>query len=261
MGVSCSMTRKGPPRPPRATPGRRARGLGEHIAARAAAVVPCILWSVLAACGRPAAPDVVLVTFDTTRYDHLGCSGDPEASTPAVDALARRGLLFERAFADTALTLPSHTTIMTGLDTPAHGVRDNGRFHVPDGAVTLAQRLREAGWDTAAFVSAFVLDSRYGLDRGFDVYDDDTRSSQSPLDFTVPSRPGREVTDAALGWLAGRQPERPFFLWVHYYDPASAARRRAAVRCHRRSVRGRDRHGRRRAGTPARRRRRRAAGP
>jgi arylsulfatase A-like enzyme/Tfp pilus assembly protein PilF len=171
------------------------------------------------ACSRPAVPNVLLVTFDTTRADHFGCTGDPEARTPTVDALAARGLLFRQAFASAALTLPSHTTIMTGLEPIVHGVHDNGRFRVPDDLETLAERLHAAGFDTAAFVSAFVLDARFRLNQGFDVYDDRTRPSSSPLDFTVPRRSGAEVTDAALAWLRQRSPERPFFLWAHFYDP------------------------------------------
>lgn len=170
-------------------------------------------------CATPEPPSVVLVTFDTTRADRFGCTGDPEARTPTVDALAARGLVFDRAYASVALTLPSHTTIMTGLEPSAHGVHDNGRFRVPDGLDTLAERLHGAGFDTAAFVSAFVLDARYHLGQGFDVYDDRTRPSSSPLDFAVPTRPGAEVTDAALAWLGDRARARPFFLWAHYYDP------------------------------------------
>lgn len=169
-------------------------------------------------CSTPAPPNVVLVTFDTTRADRFGCTGDPEARTPTVDALAARGLVFSRAYASVALTLPSHTTIMTGLEPSAHGVHDNGRFRVPEGLDTLAERLHAAGFDTAAFVSAFVLEARYRLGQGFDVYDDRTRPSSSPLDFAVPMRPGAETTDAALAWLRTRSPEMPFFLWVHYYD-------------------------------------------
>lgn len=170
-------------------------------------------------CSRPPTPNILLVTFDTARADHFGCLGNPEARTPTIDALAARGLLFARAFASVALTLPSHTTMLTGLEPIVHGVHDNGRFRVPAELDTLAERLHAAGFDTAAFVSAFVLDARFNLGQGFDVYDDRTRPSSSPLDFTVPRRSGAEVTDAALAWLQGRGRERPFFLWVHFYDP------------------------------------------
>jgi len=179
----------------------------------------CIVLVLLGGCARRETPDVVLVTFDTTRYDHFGCTGDPEAHTPTVDRLAAHGLVFEHAYASVGLTLPSHTTIMTGLEPIAHGVHENGRARVPDTVETLAERLHGAGWDTAAFVSAFVLDHRFGLDQGFDTYGDDTHRRGGPLDMTVPSRPAVEVTDAALSWVRQRPADRPFFLWVHYYDP------------------------------------------
>src|SRR5262249_49073873 len=109
----------------------------------------------------------------------------------------------------------------------------------PDALDTLAERLHAAGFDTAAFVSAFVLDARYRLGQGFDVYDDQTRPSSSPLDFTVPMRAGGATTDAALAWLRGRSTDRPFFLWVHYYD--------AHLPRHGRRLHGRSRRGPRRA--------------
>lgn len=172
----------------------------------------------LAACSKQNPPNVILVTFDTTRYDHLGCNGDPEARTPVVDGLAARGLLFDHAYASVALTLPSHTTMLSGLEPIGHGVHNNGRFRVPDDVETLAERLKAAGYDTAAFLSAFVLDVRYNLSQGFDVYSNETKPSSGPLNLGVPTRPGEEVTDEALGWLRERSGERPFFLWAHYYD-------------------------------------------
>jgi len=164
-------------------------------------------------------PNVVLVTFDTTRYDRFGCTGDAEARTPVVDALAERGLLFDRAYASVPLTLPAHTTILTGLDALGHGVHQNGRFRVSDALDTLAEILRGHGYATAAFVSAFVLDPRYNLDQGFEVYGAESRRNSDPLDSTVPQRPGAEVTEDALAWLEARSDDTPFFLWAHYYDP------------------------------------------
>jgi arylsulfatase A-like enzyme/Flp pilus assembly protein TadD len=162
---------------------------------------------------------VVIVTFDTTRYDRFGFTGDSGARTPTVDALAARGLAFDHAYAAVALTLPSHTTIMSGVPPLSHGVHNNGRFQVPESLETLAERLAAAGFETAAFVSAFVLDSRFRLDQGFEVYGDDTLATGDLLDFSVPSRPGEEVTDEALAWLEQRESVRPFMLWAHYYDP------------------------------------------
>lgn len=181
--------------------------------------VAIALMLVLAACSREPPPNVLLVTFDTTRYDHFGCSGDPEAKTPTVDALAARGLFFEHAYASVALTLPSHTTILSGLEPLSHGVHNNGRFVVPADLDTLAEHLGASGYDTAAFVSAFVLDARYNLSQGFETYSDETQRTGGPLNFMVPQRPGEEVTDEALVWLQERSGERPYFLWVHYYDP------------------------------------------
>jgi arylsulfatase A-like enzyme/Tfp pilus assembly protein PilF len=178
-----------------------------------------IAIGLLVGCSRRERPDVLLVTFDTTRYDHFGCTGDPEGHTPTVDGLAARGLLFAHTYASVALTLPSHTTILTGLEPLAHGVHENGRFAVPDAVDTLAERLRASGWQTAAFVSAFVLDRRFGLAQGFDAYDDETHRPGGALDLAVPARAGAETTDAALAWLRDRSADRPFFLWAHYYDP------------------------------------------
>jgi arylsulfatase A-like enzyme/Flp pilus assembly protein TadD len=169
------------------------------------------------ACAPTEGLDVILVTLDTTRADRLGVAGDVEARTPNLDRLAREGALFERAFSSVPLTLPAHTTILTGLDPDQHGVHDNGRFIVPDSLETLAERLGSRGYATGAFVSAFVLDSVFGLDQGFDVYDDDTDPRGDPLRFTIPTRRGAETTDRALAWIETID-ARPVFLWVHYYD-------------------------------------------
>jgi arylsulfatase A-like enzyme/Tfp pilus assembly protein PilF len=172
---------------------------------------------VVAACGKPGGPDVVLVTLDTTRADRLGTMGDAEAHTPVLDALAGRGVVFERAYTSVPLTLPSHATILTGRDPDQHGLHDNGRFVLPASETTVAEALAARGWDTAAFVAAFVLDSSFGLDQGFALYDDDIAPAREPLAAHVPRRRGTEVTDRALAWLAERG-RAPFFLWVHYYD-------------------------------------------
>lgn len=170
-------------------------------------------------CGAPGAsvPErVVLVTIDTLRADHVGCYGAPGAHTPTLDTLAAQGVRFETAISPAPLTLPSHTSLMTGLDPPQHGVRHNS-IHRLDGAIpTLAEHMRGRGLATAAFVGALVLDRRFGLGRGFDVYDDhmDRRSSQLS---GYAERPADRVVDAALEWLESA-PAR-FFLWVHFYDP------------------------------------------
>ena len=178
-----------------------------------------LLSLLCAACSRGPLPNVVLVTFDTTRYDRFGCTGDPEARTPGVDALAEGGLIFERAYASVPLTLPSHTTMMTGLEPPAHGVHNNGKFRVPEELDTLAEILKRSGYATAAFVSAFVLDPRFRLDQGFDVYSGEVERNRDPLSMMVAQRPGADVTDEALDWLDEQTGDAPYFLWAHYYDP------------------------------------------
>jgi arylsulfatase A-like enzyme/tetratricopeptide (TPR) repeat protein len=159
---------------------------------------------------------IVLVTIDTLRADHVGCYGAAAAETPALDALAAEGVRFETAISPTPLTLPSHATLLTGRDPPSHGVRHNGLFRLPPDVVPLAEHLRAAGFATAGFVSTFVLDGRFGLDRGFDHYDD-ALGMLTASTTARSSRRGDHTVDAALGWLEGA-PDR-FFLWVHLYDP------------------------------------------
>jgi arylsulfatase A-like enzyme/tetratricopeptide (TPR) repeat protein len=162
--------------------------------------------------------NLLLVTLDTTRADHLGCYGHAEAETPALDALARDGVLFERCITPTAFTLPSHSSIMTGLYPMYHGVRLNGGVALSEVHPTLAKQLGESGYRTGGFVGAFVLDSRWGLNQGFEAYDDefDLKPGEM-LDLARVQRPGNKVVDAALKWLQ-KADARPFFAWVHLYD-------------------------------------------
>jgi len=173
--------------------------------------------------GAAAGFNVLLVTFDTTRWDHLGCYGRQQAATPSCDRLAARGVRFEHAVASAPLTLPSHATILTGLYPGAHGARDNGRYLVGAEHETLAETFGAHGYDTAAFVACFVLDARFGLDQGFDVYDFQvTQEGFRPQMPDYNERPADAVTDAAIAWLREREtrdPANPFFLWVHYFDP------------------------------------------
>ena len=168
-------------------------------------------------CTQADGPNIVLITLDTTRADRLGATGDTEARTPALDALAARGAVFEQAFSSVPLTLPAHTSILTGLSPDLHGVHDNGRFVAADTLETVAERLASRGYATGAFVSAIVLDAGFGLDQGFDVYDDTVADERDPLSFEVARRRGGETTERALAWLNERDGE-PFFIWVHYYD-------------------------------------------
>jgi choline-sulfatase len=183
-------------------------------AARALLALTC-LASASAGWGA-SRPNLLLVTLDTTRADHLGAWGDTEARTPNLDALARRGLRFVRCDTAAPVTLPSHATILTGLYPPRHGVRDNGTFRLDAGVETVAERLAAAGYQTAAVVSAVVLARRHGLDQGFGSYDDDLGSGYTQ-GTEVAERTADATTDVALARLAALRP--PFFLWVHYYDP------------------------------------------
>ena len=171
------------------------------------------------ACGERHSPDLLLITFDTARYDRFGTNGDTRASTPSVDALAAGGLVFDRAYASVPITLPSHATILSGLEPNVHGVGDNSSFRVPEQIELLPERLARAGYETAAFVSALVLGPETGIDQGFGEYGIQTRRRADPLDLTVPQRAASEVTDDALAWLAEREGDAPIFLWAHYYDP------------------------------------------
>jgi arylsulfatase A-like enzyme/predicted negative regulator of RcsB-dependent stress response len=162
--------------------------------------------------------NLLVVTFDTVRADAIGCYGDPQAATPVVDGLAARGVRFAHAVAPAPTTLPSHATLMTGLDPPSHGVRNNGTFTLADERVTLAEMLRERGYATGAVVAAFVLDRRYGLAQGFESYDDALHEDGVDAgEGHFLQRTADRVTDGALAWLAAHGTE-PFFLWVHYFD-------------------------------------------
>ena len=166
-------------------------------------------------------PNLLLITMDTTRADHLGSYGYDSARTPTLDALARSGVKFNRFFANVPLTLPSHTTMMTGLYPPEHGCRVNGEHKLGEEITTLSEVFNNNGYRTGAFVAAFVLDSKFGLDRGFDTYNDyDVPTSNDIYDDNImySYRRADRVTDAALKWLDGQSGE-PFFCWVHFFDP------------------------------------------
>lgn len=161
---------------------------------------------------------LVLLTLDTTRADRLGSYGHRGARTPVLDRLATRGVRYAHAWAPTPLTLPSHATLLTGLAPPEHGLRDNGTAVLPATLPTLATVLAARGYATGAFVSSRVLDARFGLGRGFAVYDD-RMAAERVGEYGYPERSAAAVTNAAMKWLAGIGAARPFFLWVHYYDP------------------------------------------
>jgi arylsulfatase A-like enzyme len=191
--------------------------------ARAAAGLGILIYFFVISPGRrrvdlSGAPyfNVLLITLDTTRADHLGCYGYKPAKTPNLDRLAQEGVRFTRAYCPAPLTLPSHASIMTGLYPVTHGVRNNGH-DLPSGIRTLAEILKGRGYSTAAFVSFFSVDSRFGLDRGFDVYDDTFRS-ESPFKTQNAERRAEETFAGFSRWLETNGKNR-FFGWVHYYDP------------------------------------------
>ena len=183
-------------------------------------LLPAALTVILAAgplgAAAPAKPNILLITVDTLRADHLGCYGSASVRTPAADSLAARGALFTRAFAHAPMTLPSHADIMLGLTPNAHGVHDNSGFIVREEFLTLAEWLKAQGYETGAFVGAFPVDSRFGLVQGFDVYDDNY-GTQGPTDMVFVERKADVVAAKASEWLQGRS--GPWFLWVHLFDP------------------------------------------
>ncbi len=210
-------------RPEPDTPPRRpssARWLGA--AALAIIAVGVFGWLRRPASGPPADPplDLLLVTLDTTRADHLGCYGYAPARTRRLDQLAAEGVRFERAYASAPITLPAHASLFTGLYPFEHGVRNNGNFYLADRYETLATTLHARGYQTGAFVSAFVLDRRYGLARGFDVYDDRMEGAQRQVLTLEAERRGDRTALALSRWLESRaSSERPIFSWLHLYDP------------------------------------------
>lgn len=165
--------------------------------------------------------NVLLITVDTLRADHLGCYGHERARTPVIDSLAARGARFAQAVAHAPVTLPSHASIMTGTLPIRHGVEDNGTFRLADEAVTLAEVLKQNGYATAAVIGAFVLHRQFGLAQGFDDYMDRMSVNVRP---SAPHASGydeieaREVTGQATAWIEENQGRR-WFLWAHYFDP------------------------------------------
>jgi arylsulfatase A-like enzyme len=160
--------------------------------------------------------NVLLISIDTLRADWLSCYGNEHLKTENIDGLAERGVLFSRAFANTSTTLPSHTNILLGVTPPYHGVHDNSSFVVREEFLTLAEHLKGHGYSTGAFVGAFALDSRFGLDQGFDVYDDEFEDKRNKKPSEV-ERKAEKVIDRTLAWLNNQN--KPWFLFVHCWDP------------------------------------------
>jgi len=198
---------------------------------RRSIVIP-IAVALVAGCSPPASPprlksgelrgaNVLLVTIDTLRRDRLGAYGSTSGLTPTLDRLAGSGLRYARAFSHVPMTLPAHTSILTGRTPRHHGVHNNLAFRLDDRVPTLATLLKEAGYRTGAFVGAFVLDARFGLNRGFDAYDDRYPHSTGAPTFRFTERRAAEVLKAAGDWILSPGPalEAPWFAWVHLFDP------------------------------------------
>ena len=160
--------------------------------------------------------NILVVTIDTLRADAMSAYGG-RASTPRIDALAARGARFTFAHAHAVVTLPSHTSLLTGVYPYQHGVRDNNGYRVKPDTTTLAMRMKRLGFATAAFVGGFPLDQRFGLNAGFDVYDDRIGETGSTVDFALPERRADAVVSSALGWAGTRSDK--WFAWIHLFDP------------------------------------------
>jgi arylsulfatase A-like enzyme/Tfp pilus assembly protein PilF len=184
----------------------------------------------LASCRRAPRPNVLIITVDTLRADHLGCYGFTLARTPAIDKLAAESIRFTDAISAAPITMPAHSSIFTGLFPVAHGVRDNGAYALGEGAVTLAERLHDAGYTTHAFVSALVLNRRYNLNQGFETYDDDLWAEDDPKLFMIRERQAPKTADRFLQWFGDWDKTRtkPFFTWIHFFDPHQPYRASAA---------------------------------
>ena len=164
-------------------------------------------------------PNIVFITIDTLRADHLGCYGYRQISTPNIDGLASGGILFERAYTSVPVTLPSHTTIFTGTYPTFSGMHDFAGNKLSQDQPTLASVLKDRHYTTGAVVASAVLDSRFGLNRGFDFYYDHfdfNRLQEANIDEM--ERPGNVVADVALDWLS-KNYQKNFFVWMHLYDP------------------------------------------
>jgi arylsulfatase A-like enzyme/tetratricopeptide (TPR) repeat protein len=162
--------------------------------------------------------NVLLITIDTLRADALGSYGGA-AATPHLDGLAAQGAQFSFAHAHAVVTLPSHTSILTGRLPYEHGIRDNSGYRVAEGTATLATRLRTAGFSTGAFIGGFPLTRRFGLAPGFDEYDDQISELQGDRSLSVPERPADAVVSRTMRWID--QAPGKFFAWVHVFDPHS----------------------------------------
>ena len=160
--------------------------------------------------------NVLLISIDTCRADYLSCYGYPRETTPNIDELAREGILFENVISPVPLTLPAHSSMLTGTIPPYHRVHNNIDYKLGLSNVTLAEILKEVGFTTSAFISSFIMDSQFGLDQGFDTYNDSFEKTYSSVGIN--ERKAGETSRLAAQWLDEHKDES-FFLFLHYYDP------------------------------------------
>ena len=202
-----------------AKPDNRAGLFARRIAAAvvAVALVAAIVWIGWQPPASPQPWNVLVITIDTTRADRIGCYGYPTAQTPNIDRLSREGIRYDSCYAPAPLTLPAHCSLLTGLVPPRHGVQINGEM-LSDKPETLAEIPAHNGYETDAVVGAFVLDSQFGLARGFAHYDCDMSHGEQSSRLHYVERNAQAVTDVALE-LWNRESSEPKFLWVHYFDP------------------------------------------
>jgi arylsulfatase A-like enzyme/Flp pilus assembly protein TadD len=163
--------------------------------------------------------NLIFIIIDTLRADHLGCYGYDNVETTAIDDLARKGFLFSHAYCQVPITFPSHVCIFTSTYPFYHGAKDNGRYIIDDGFITLAELLKQNDYSTAAFIGAYPLDSRFGLHQGFELYDDFiNRRDQEAKRLVFAERKAADVLEPALKWLREKHQQK-FFLWLHFFDP------------------------------------------
>lgn len=197
-------------------------------------VVLLVLALLVGCAGKAVLPgvNIILVTVDTLRADHVGCYGCEEAVTPNIDRLAREGTTFLDGYSSVPLTLPSHTSFLTGTTPPYHGVHDNGAYTLGEDKTTIAEYLNDIGYETVAIVSSFQLNAKYGLSQGFEKYYDDIpkefdlydpRLIDGPkmqeLRYESEQRRAENVYEKMKTWIDVRTDDRPFFLWMHFFDP------------------------------------------
>jgi arylsulfatase A-like enzyme/Flp pilus assembly protein TadD len=188
------------------------------LAAAGLAFCALIVLGTAAAAAAPVPKDanILIITIDTLRYDRLGILSSKYVKTPNIDALARRSVIFTHAYAQSTLTRPSHTNILTGTTPLYHGVSDNPGFKLESRYLTLSKFLADKGYKTGAFIGNFILDARFGLDQGFDLYDDDAGETAFG-DFGFVERPADKVIQPAVSWIMGQS--NKWFCWIHLFDP------------------------------------------